>query len=337
MAFKTKKYLNSGILSIFMLLNHYNFSEKADLSSFFSKKDSFKSVKKELVSPDDVRLMNNVVLNNEHNSIDSVIKFVPREVLRNYVNLNKKVFHSFSKNTNLNRLEALTKSGEEVAYDRFNFPGNKNSNLENYVTHLGITSGSFGSNREAKQFLNFYKEDITTAALKNNLDPYLLAAVAIHESGGRTFTSSVTGALGPLGLTSHIYNPRSAWSDGVERDPINPFYVPDALFRAADFLSLLVSKYSHVDNTNTLALVAYNQGEGVVNRAIRLADREGNPLDLINYGDVLSAKSTKAFSNILRSQDSNLSYVIAEQGVNYPNRILKETQRVKSLVDTSFY
>lgn len=335
MALKTKKYLNACILSSLMLLNQHNFSEKAYFNSFFSKKESERVINKELVDINHIKLMNNVLLNKDYASVDSVIKFVPKEVLKNYVDLNKKVFHSFSKNTNFNKLEALTKSGEEIAYDRFNFPGNKDRSLENYVDHLGITLGSFGSRNEAKNFLSLYREDIESAALKNDLDPYLLAALAIHESRGRTFTASNTGALGPLGLTNRIYNPRHAWSDGVEREPINPFYVPDALFRAADFFSLLVSNYEHIDDTNTLALVAYNQGESVVNRAIRLANKDINPLNLINYKDVLNAKRTESFSDVLRQSDKP-RYFIAEQGRTYPGKILKEAQRVRSLLENRF-
>ncbi len=95
---------------------------------------------------------------------------------------------------------------------------------------------------------------LTAAARATGLDPALLRAVALVESGGNPRAVSPAGALGLMQLM-----PSTARALGVS-DPFNAF---ENALAGARFLRELLGRYGgNID----LALAAYNAGPGAVDR-----------------------------------------------------------------------
>ena len=93
---------------------------------------------------------------------------------------------------------------------------------------------------------------IQSAAAKYSLDPSLLRAVIMQESGGDPAAVSAKGAQGLMQLM-----PATASSLGVS-DPLDPGQNVDA---GARYLSGLLNQYG---GDTSLALAAYNAGPGAV-------------------------------------------------------------------------
>ena len=93
---------------------------------------------------------------------------------------------------------------------------------------------------------------IQSAAAKYNLDPALLRAVILQESGGNPAAVSAKGAQGLMQLM-----PATASSLGVT-DPLDPAQNLDA---GARYLAGLLNQYG---GDTSLALAAYNAGPGAV-------------------------------------------------------------------------
>ena len=334
---KIKKIANTAYLIGFMLINQNNYffndiksvenNNKAQIELKKTQNKEQPRLQLLMTRNEQMKLMNNVLKNNTHTGIDSVIKFVPENFLNKYLkiipeNIKKK------QNIGYNRLETLTKTGEEVAEDRFKTSNNRRRALNAYASHLGIMPGSFGTQEEINIFLDLYKNDLITTAQKYNLNPSLLAAISIHESRGRTYTASNTGALGAFGLTKYLYNPQNTWPDGKNREPINPFNTLKSMDRAADFLSFLIKNYSKYDDANhTLTLTAYNQGELEINKTLRATKKENitNPLEIISYGDKIYIEEIDKIRNTIEKRLQK-NYYITQEGREYHGKILK-TQR----------
>lgn len=94
-----------------------------------------------------------------------------------------------------------------------------------------------------------------------NVDVYELLAVVKTESGGKTNAISRTGAMGSNQMVMDIYC-SGIWSDGEFRESINPFDVPRAAERSADFLNLTLSKGYSLK----VASMVYHDGETSFNK-----------------------------------------------------------------------
>lgn len=116
------------------------------------------------------------------------------------------------------------------------------------------------------EYLAAYEDFIDDASARYGVPRSWLAAVMIIESGGRPDAKSPTGCKGVMQLSRWIYG---ANQYGPTIDPYDP---AQAIDRAGAFLGDLVQKY---DGDLEKVMVGYNQGEGVLNRAIRGAKSSG--------------------------------------------------------------
>ncbi|MFW6272741.1 MAG: transglycosylase SLT domain-containing protein [bacterium] len=260
----------------------------------------------------DVNLINKAITNNTSSSMDSVIKFVDKSSIKKYLFLNKLSDDYVNGEPTLNKLRILLKSGAEVAKDRFNTTSNGSRGLEGLANALDVEVGSYEANmKNSLNFLEIYKDDIKSAASKYDLNPDLIAGLLVHESGGRSFTMSKTGALGSAQLTSYIYDP--TYLGGVNKSDINPFDTPQAIDRAADYLSYLIDRYERFDDSNhTLALTAYNQGPNAMSRTLKIARSNGviAPRDIVNF--------------TYASSDNNKKYVLSHEGRMFSSNVQNE-------------
>jgi soluble lytic murein transglycosylase-like protein len=103
--------------------------------------------------------------------------------------------------------------------------------------------------------LRRFEGAITTAARDTGLDPELLLAVVMEESGGDPEAVSGKGALGLMQLM-----PATATEVGVE-DPRNP---SQNIAGGARYLKQMMDRF---DGNPNLALAAYNAGPGNVDKA----------------------------------------------------------------------
>lgn len=107
----------------------------------------------------------------------------------------------------------------------------------------------------AADSLDRYQRELTRATEATNLDPALLLAVMVRESGGDPAAISSSGAQGLMQLM-----PGTAREVGVD-DPADP---AQNLQGGATYLSRMLRRY---DGDLDLALAAYNAGPGAVDRA----------------------------------------------------------------------
>lgn len=103
--------------------------------------------------------------------------------------------------------------------------------------------------------LRRFSRPLTRAAAETGVDPALLFAVMMTESGGKAASRSSKGALGLMQLM-----PDTARELGV-RQPLQP---AENLLGGARYLARLLERF---DNDLDLALAAYNAGPGAVERA----------------------------------------------------------------------
>ncbi len=331
------KYLRNAKNTLETAVNKMpNFSEgfKRTSDFFLKTKDKLKDVASRIDFGQDTdeeyfendsfdyeALINRALKSDEHNLVDSVIKFVPKDFLREYIDNEAK-----NSNPNYNRLMLASRTGEEIRDKRFNSGRNFNESLRNMAASANVRPGSFGSRGELKEFLDLYKDDFVEVAKEYDLNPSLLASIASVESRGRTFTISNTGALGAFGQTSYAYMPQTNWFDGNGRDAINPFHTLEAMDRAGDMIRGLIDLYARVDDEHhTLALTTYNQGEAVVNRAIRLARQEG----------IFEPKKIIQHTNNTR-RDRNIFSIATREGRNYSAHIQRENVIMSEYFNTQF-
>ena len=107
----------------------------------------------------------------------------------------------------------------------------------------------------AADSLGRYQRELTRAAEATNLDPALVLAVMVRESGGDAAAVSHRGAQGLMQLM-----PDTAREVGVD-DPADP---AQNLQGGATYLARMIRRY---DGDLDLALAAYNAGPGAVDRA----------------------------------------------------------------------
>ncbi|MFP4568335.1 MAG: transglycosylase SLT domain-containing protein [Candidatus Woesearchaeota archaeon] len=256
--------------------------------------------------------------------IDSVAKFVEKDVLIGYFNKNNISLEIEPGNKDtyaLNRLRVLTYSGRDVEKLRFESAGRGRSqaSLRNLASTLGVQIGVAEHNPDKlKAYFNLYKEDIVAAAEKNNISPELFASVLKHESGFSSFAISPTGPIGIGQIASWLY-----------RENESPFNGKHNIYLAAEFLGNLVNnKYSRFnDSNNILALTAYNQGEPTLNRSINIARSEGN-------------RSIHGFLNQKYPVNHEIEkergqYIIPFEGRAYAKKVLAEKRGVHDLFNDS--
>jgi soluble lytic murein transglycosylase-like protein len=103
--------------------------------------------------------------------------------------------------------------------------------------------------------LQRFEQEITQSARQNGLDPALVLAVVMEESGGDPMATSGKGAQGLMQLM-----PQTARELGVD-DPTSP---SQNVAGGSLYLSRMLNRY---DGDLELALAAYNAGPGNVDRA----------------------------------------------------------------------
>ena len=314
MARKLKKMVKNYLLGSLILTGCSFLTNEAINSRFSQDKKGLESrlementlSSEELNRQEKYKLIENAInadVQKRPSSIDSVIKFVDRDDLREYFNTNNIGFNYENNEIALNRLRAVLKSGDEIKDDRFR----SFRRLNNY---LGITPGRAETNfGNSMGFFDLYKDNIIESANKYNVDPVELTGLMKHESGLGTFIASRTGALGSAQLTSYIYTPRNGTTLDTNKKT-NPFHTVEAIDRAAEYLGHLKNVYARIDDSQgTLRLTAYNRGEKDMNRAINLARSYNvrNPRDIVNFINPISN-----------------SYVLASEGRNFAPRVRRE-------------
>ncbi len=124
-----------------------------------------------------------------------------------------------------------------------------------------------------------YEESIARVAEQNDLDPYLVAAVARTESGWDPGAVSHAGAVGLMQLmpgTATWITGLESWQGSDDPDLTDP---DESLELGAFYLAYLV-KYFGGDIR--LALAAYNAGQGAVGRWLK----DGSPGDSLELADI---------------------------------------------------
>ncbi len=123
------------------------------------------------------------------------------------------------------------------------------------LLNLRLKAGQQGS--AVADTLQRFEKEITTSARENGLDPALVLAVVIEESGGDPLALSSTGAQGLMQLM-----PATARDLGVV-DSTSP---TQNVAGGSRYLSRMLQRY---DGDLKLALAAYNAGPGNVDKAGR--------------------------------------------------------------------
>lgn len=124
-------------------------------------------------------------------------------------------------------------------------------------TDISLSAGSFRSSRpkiSADPVLGKYGKMIEQNSREQNLDPKLIYAVMMVESGGRSDVVSPKGAKGLMQLTD------ATASDMGVVDSLNP---GQNIAGGAKYLRRLLDKY---DGDIRLTLAAYNAGPGTVSK-----------------------------------------------------------------------
>jgi hypothetical protein len=351
---KAKRIIKYASMSAFMLFNsnlisgkaHDNlfstsFSTSENIHHFESKNNENENIKHaylfEINEPfhtirkrvQQRRLIEKAINSTSLHSVDSVIKFVDKNLLKEYFTKNNISADYEKDEINLNRLRALIRDGNEIFFERMNIIRNytdehlsnemrREKSLEKLAEYMGTKPGQAEYNPyNTEHFFRLYQEDIEHAAIENRIRPKVLAGLIKHESGGFSFAISKTGAIGPGQLTSYIYSPNSYWRN--EMKDINPFNTPEAIYRSAEFLSHLIKKYQmYDDDEHTLALSAYNQGPRRIDRAISIAMLNGirKPKEIINF---INGETEQEFTQI---------YFLSEEGRRFSERVQKEIKNV---------
>ncbi|MBU0666082.1 MAG: transglycosylase SLT domain-containing protein [Nanoarchaeota archaeon] len=210
----------------------------------------------------------------------------------------------------------LQKEGFEIEEDRMSLGVKKFAGL------LGIELGRFAAGRNS---LDLILSDMNTFKIigeKNGVDPFLLAAIRKVESGGLDKCISHTGALGPDAHTSSVYGERTR-SDNSTQNSINPFNRVESAKRTAEHIDYLMNIYQDI----TITLIAYNQGETVVNRALRY--HENNNGEEKDSTRMISGLP-KWIEEVINIKNTRGRYVISYQGRTYYKKIFEEREELKN-------
>ena len=155
-----------------------------------------------------------------------------------------------------------------------------------------------------------YKEYFIDAALKNDIDPSLLAAQSYQESHWNRKAKSPTGVRGIMMLTQPV-----AKSLGVT----NRLHAEQNIYAGAKFQAKMKKMVSHVEEPDRswLALAAYNVGRGHFRDAQSLARKlNKNPDRWSEMKEVLPLLSQKKYYKDLR-----YGYARGNEPVRYVTRI----------------
>ncbi len=128
----------------------------------------------------------------------------------------------------------------------------------------------------AKIYPIHYRETVARVAEENDLDPYLIAAVARAESGWDPEAVSSAGAVGLMQLmpaTAGWISGLDSWQGSDDPDLTDP---EDSLELGAFYLAFLVGYFG---GDTRMALAAYNAGQGTVSRWLKEAGGS-EPLEL---------------------------------------------------------
>lgn len=108
------------------------------------------------------------------------------------------------------------------------------------------------------------------ASMKYSIPPGVLSRLAWQESRYNPNAFSVAGAVGMMQIIPRFY---PSWTEADIRNP------DKAIYYAAKILSDNFKKYGDWPK----AIVAYNQGQGNVDKAVKAAVAAGQPFDWLNY------------------------------------------------------
>ncbi len=131
----------------------------------------------------------------------------------------------------------------------------------------------------AKIYPIHYRESIARVAEQNDLDPYLVAAVARAESGWDPEAVSHAGATGLMQLmpgTAAWITGFASWQGSDDPDLTNP---EESLELGAFYLAYL---FKYFGDDTRLALAAYNAGQGTVSGWLR----EGSSSESLEITDI---------------------------------------------------
>ena len=138
----------------------------------------------------------------------------------------------------------------------------------------GINPGKcFAKGKKALDNIRNDVEHIIDAANKYGLDKSnmgIIAAIEYHETGGENFCLSNANSAGKMGLSHWFYSPKNE-VNGEVWHPIKPFDPKENIHRGTQAYAYLFERYK----SQNLALLAYNQGESVVDSAINLLRANG--------------------------------------------------------------
>ncbi len=141
-----------------------------------------------------------------------------------------------------------------VAMERYRQMGAVSSDVAQLM-NLKLLAGQQGS--AVADTLQRFEKEISTSARENGLDPALVLAVVMEESGGDPLAQSPKGAMGLMQLM-----PGTARDLGVV-DATSP---SQNVAGGSRYLSRMLQRY---DGNLKLALAAYNAGPGNVDKAGR--------------------------------------------------------------------
>jgi soluble lytic murein transglycosylase-like protein len=169
-----------------------------------------------------------------------------------------------------------------AAYDGQRFrPGADISRL----VRLRRSAESLGG--AAADSLDRYQHELMQASRQSGVDPALVLAVMVRESGGDPAAESPRGAQGLMQLM-----PGTARELGVA-DPRDP---AQNLRGGAEYLARMLNRY---DGDVDLALAAYNAGPGTVDRAGRSVPEYAETRDYIQAVKELAQRLGAQFGTVL--------------------------------------
>lgn len=165
--------------------------------------------------------------------------------------------------------EILMKSGDEL----------KTISLSELARAVGTRIGVADTNpQRIEENLQPLRPLLQKICEQYEVPEALIYAILINESGGNPNAISPAGALGAMQLNRDIYAPDPKRQ--YFKTPVNPFRVNEALDRGVHFVAYLKRLYR---GDWERVIVAYNQGENRVNRALKNQHVLGQPwLKFIN-------------------------------------------------------
>lgn len=200
---------------------------------------------------------------------------------------------------------------------------------------LGVTPGQVPNNEEhLQQYYNLYREDIKNAAKQNGIRKEFLTKILLQESKLYSFAISPTGALGlgqNVGTTYNLTRPireepsiithTSLNNNTITKEltqSINPFNGQENIYRSAELLGYLMKKYRN----ETMVKVAYHDGEGTLNKALRFAYESGNKRNYLNQ-------------KYPKGEEKAGQYILSSGARAYPNHIKRNSHLANKLFERS--